>query len=432
MRLLAIDIGSSSVKAAVLNGGKLVGRVARAPFITRCESDRAEVNADELLNAVAKAIGQLGAKAKSVDAIVHDAMGPSWVALDRSGRAVTPIVTHQDRRASAEAADIEKRVGRAKHLRIVGARPVPGGISSTTLLWHLRHARGAMKHACLVGHASTLLTHALTGARAIDPSQASFTGLFNTTTLSGWNDQLIDATGVGRALLPEVHQANEVVGRVTSVGARRFGVTVGTPVAAGILDGSAALLAGSTEVGQLMNVSGTTDVLALVIDKPCPHEQLLTRALGVGRKWLAVSTISAAGAALEWMHRVFFRELSDRRFYALVASTEPSDVVRVAPSFAGSRTSVEALAGSIQDLRLSTTREQILAGLLEALARASGERLALFRSLKLRMNPNVLVTGGTSGVLARVLRRDWPKRFRYRPVDQATLLGLAKLAPIKH
>jgi len=63
-----------------------------------------------------------------------------------------------------------------------------------------------------------------------------------------------------------------------------------------------------------LNVIGSTDVLALCTAHPKPHEQLLTRAVGVGRRWVQVSTIAAAGASLTWAHREFFSDLSTNQF----------------------------------------------------------------------------------------------------------------------
>ena len=37
----------------------------------------------------------------------------------------------------------------------------------------------------------------------------------------------------------------------------------------------------------MLDVAGSTDVLAVCTDKPRPHERLLTRALGVGRLWMS-------------------------------------------------------------------------------------------------------------------------------------------------
>jgi sugar (pentulose or hexulose) kinase len=86
-------------------------------------------------------------------------------------------------------------------------------------------------------------------------------------------------------------------------------LTEGTPVLAGMVDTSAAMVLAGARVGQLVNVSGSTDVLGLCVSKPVPHERLLTRALGVGKRWMSVGTIAAAGSALEWARRELFRGL---------------------------------------------------------------------------------------------------------------------------
>src|SRR5436305_150785 len=113
MALLGIDVGSSSVKAAVLQGTRVSGKLARAPFCSRFDGVRAEVDADAVLEAIATAVRQLGPGAKKVDAVGLSVMAPSWLAMDKRGKALTPIVTHQDRRSVAIAAEIEKAVGKA-------------------------------------------------------------------------------------------------------------------------------------------------------------------------------------------------------------------------------------------------------------------------------------------------------------------------------
>jgi len=129
MKMLGIDIGSSSVKAAVLWNGKVRGAVVRAEFETRHVGVRVEVDADGVLRAVTKAIGQIGGEAKRVEVVGLSVMSPSWVAMDKEGKALTPIITHQDRRSVEEAKAIEARVGKARFLKLAGNRPVPGGIS---------------------------------------------------------------------------------------------------------------------------------------------------------------------------------------------------------------------------------------------------------------------------------------------------------------
>lgn len=62
MALLGIDIGSSSVKCALLDQDRIIGRSATAPLPTRYIDQRAEVNPVSLLRAIRQAVAQLGTK----------------------------------------------------------------------------------------------------------------------------------------------------------------------------------------------------------------------------------------------------------------------------------------------------------------------------------------------------------------------------------
>ncbi len=297
MTALGFDFGSSSVKAALLGSSGVVGKIVHGRYRTHFDGIRAEINPNSIFLALRDAIDQLGPRAKKVSHIALDAMGPSWVAMDKKGRALTPIITHQDRRSVEIASDIEKRIGKARHLKLAGNRPFPGGISSTTWGWFARHEPSLLRKADLVGHLTTFLHRTLTGARVTDPSNASFMGVYSTLTLKGWNEELCDAISADRRLLPEILDGNQIAGTVSVAAARRFGLTQGTPVLTGILDTSSALLLRGTRAGQMLNVCGSTDVLALCTEHPRPNDKLLTRAVGIGRAWMQVSTIAAAGSA---------------------------------------------------------------------------------------------------------------------------------------
>jgi xylulokinase len=436
MRLLALDIGSSSVKAGVLRDGKLVGQPVRATFPTRYETTRAEVDADKIVKAIANAIQQLKPHLKHIDAIALSVMAPSWVAMDAKGNALTPIVTHQDRRSVEIAREIEQRIGKARHMHLTGNRPFPGGISSTTAVWFKRNEPQIFRRADLIGHLNTYLHRRLTGARVTDPSNASFMGFYNTLTLRGWNNELCDAAGISKMLLPDVHESNEVGGFVRRPAAGEFGLMEGTPVFVGCMDTSAALLLIGTKPGQLLNVSGSTDVLALCTDKPKPHENLLTRAVGVGKRWMSVSTLAAAGSALQWVKNQMFSEMSQKQYFAIMSRLatrsagvpKDSDVV-FEPYLAGERTSLEQRRGALRNLTLSTTRQDMLAGVIEALAQASAARLDLLKKVNrsVRIKRKILLSGGVQAGSTDIMHRDWHGDWKFFSEDEATMRGLAKL-----
>jgi sugar (pentulose or hexulose) kinase len=433
VRVVALDIGSSSVKAAVLQDSRIVGEAARCEFATQYGGGRAEVDPLQVRKALAKVTRELASRSKGADLLVLCAMAPSWLASDRKGRPLTPVVTHQDRRSVSVALEMEKRFGKSRHLRITGNRPFPGGMSSTTAAWFVQNEPAVLRKADLVGHLNTFLLRTWTGCRVTDSSNASFMGVYKTCTLGGWSDDLLDLVGLRRNQLPEVVEANQVAGRLLPEAARELHLAEGLPVLPGIMDTSAAVLLTGAKHGTLLNVSGSTDVLALTVDEPHPHELLLTRAQGIGRKWLAVSTIASAGTTLSWLRETLFADLSESAFYRLIAKTlksPPAGGVRFDPYLAGDRLSIEQKQGGFSGLTLGTTRGELLYAAIDALATTSGRRIPLLKSVYGSFPQHVFVSGGVGVALAKVLHRDWPGKWTFRSQKEATLLGLAKLAEI--
>jgi xylulokinase len=175
-------------------------------------------------------------------------------------------------------------------------------------------------------------------------------------------------------------------------------------------------------------------VLAVMTDKPRPHERLLTRALGVGRWWMSVGTIAASGSALNWCRRTFFSDCSESQFWHLVAEAARGGDdagLRFEPYLAGERTSIEQRWGMLDGLTLATSREDILRALVDALARASADRLPLLRGRGVPLRRDVVLSGGVSNGLDKVLHRDWPGKWRFHVEEEATLRGLGMLTPME-
>ena len=453
--VLAIDIGSSSVKAGVLLGTSPAGGLARAPFPTTYDGTHAEVDSAAILRALSaaarQAVGNSVLTRRRIEVVALSTMSPSWVAIGKNAKPLSPVITHQDRRSTAEALHIEKSFGLAEHLSVTGNRPVPGGISSTTALWFARHHKPLLRKAHLVGHLQTLVLNTLTGARAIDPSNASFTGLWQTclapepsgSTIPGWQGELVRLAGLKSSLLPAVLPGDSVAGTLTPEGARMLGLPVGTPVLTGVVDTSAAVLLAGSRPGMLINVSGSTDVLAVITEDPRPDPRYLTRHLGVGQKWLSVMTLGAAGSALVWAKSALFPDLSKPAFFSLARKlaklpTPPPSACSFSPYLAGSRVDVVQPAAAFSNLRLSTTREDMLLAILTSLSAASAARIPILKSASsARLRREVLRTGGANQLLSKLLHRSWPPpprspksppKWRFIDIPEATLQGLGQLA----
>ena len=128
---------------------------------------------------------------------------------------------------------------------------------------------------------------------------------------------------------------------------------------------------------------------------------LLTRALGIGKNWLSVSTIASAGSAINWAKEQFFPDHDWPKFQKLAMSlarrgerTRKKAVKHPAgsalcfdPYLAGDRMSIEQKQAAFTGLTLATTREQMLAAMLESLAAASAARLTLLQKTRHAHSP---------------------------------------------
>ncbi len=378
MNILGLDIGSSSVKAGIVRNGQIIGSLTRDTYPTHFDGQKVEVDPQKVLKAIARAISELGPGCRKVDAIGLSVMSPAWIAMDRLGKPLTRLITHQDRRSVQIAHDLENRVGMKRFLSIAGNRPFPGGISITTLAWHVKHEPQIIRKADLIGHLNTFIHRQFTSERVIDPSNASFTGLYETLKQGTWSNELCQAAGITKSKLPDIYESNQIPGKISAAAARRFNLTEGTPLMAGMVDTSAALMLFGPSVGQLINVSGSTDVLSLCTNHPRPDEKLLTRALGVGKLWLSVGTLAAAGSAIVWAREQLFSDLSTDAFYKLVTKlarkpnqSPAATPVIFEPYLAGERTSIDQKYASFSNLKLATTRQDLLESIIDSLAKAS-------------------------------------------------------------
>jgi xylulokinase len=84
----------------------------------------------------------------------------------------------------------------------------------------------------------------LTGRFVIDPSNASFTGIYNTVGYSDCDDGLLRDLQIAREKLPQVVLSTTVVGDLDKKVATSIGVRPGIPVIIGANDTTCAISSG--------------------------------------------------------------------------------------------------------------------------------------------------------------------------------------------
>jgi gluconokinase len=373
-RVLALDIGTSSVRATIYTERLRPLRPGvRNSYTWRVGSDGSvELPAPRLERLVSTAIdGALAASPGTIDAVATAAYWHSLVGVARDGRPVTPVLPWSDTRAGAEATALRGVLDeRAIHAR-TGCRLHPT-YWPARLRWFKAHDARSFARVDRWMSFPGWLERRWLGRDAESISQASGTGLFVHRTC-GWDADLVRACGANPEQFPRIVDLDDRVARLRSDLARRWPAlknAVWVPAAgdgalnnlgAGCADGSrAALMIGTS--GALRLVWDTTDAPAV----PC----------GLWRYWLdrrrvvVGGALSNGGNLVAWMRDTFGVEV-DRRLDARLARFAPdSHGLTLLPFLAGERSPdyrPDARA-AIAGLHLATTRDDIVRAALEAVA----------------------------------------------------------------
>jgi xylulokinase len=108
----------------------------------------------------------------------------------------------------------------------------------------------------------------MTGEAVTEYSDASSTNLLDIGQKK-WSDELLEAFGIRKTLLPELHPSTHIAGRVTAEAAKSCGLLEGTPVVIGGGDGSCACVgAGVVREGKAYNVVGSSSWISMAAREP--------------------------------------------------------------------------------------------------------------------------------------------------------------------
>jgi xylulokinase len=143
----------------------------------------------------------------------------------------------------------------------------------------------------------------------IDYTFIHFSG-FSDAQNGTWSSQLCDLFGLDIDKLPEIVEPWRVIGQVTELAAKEFGLAPGTAIAAGCGDTAAnALGAGIVKAGMVFDVAGTASVLAGCTDTfvaDVDNRALLTMRSVIPGLWNPLAYIAGGGQALRWYRDTFY------------------------------------------------------------------------------------------------------------------------------
>jgi glycerol kinase len=254
-----------------------------------------------------------------------------------TGAPVHNALVWQDTRVDPLVADYARSGGQDRFRAATGL-PLASYFSALKLRWLLDNVPGARARAeagaLLFGTIDTWLMWHLTGEHVTDVTNASRTQLMNLATLE-WDDALLSAFGVPRAVLPRIVASSGVI-------APARGELDGVPVA-GILGDQQAALVGQTcfAPGEAKNTYGTGCFLLMNTGtKPVASASglITTVAYRLGDApacYALEGSIAITGALVQWLRDNLGLISSSAEVETLAESVEDNGGVYFVPAFSG-------------------------------------------------------------------------------------------------
>lgn len=292
---------------------------------------------------IAKGLERGGLRPADLVAVGITNQRETAVVWDRAtGRPIHNAIVWQDTRTAELCDDLAKNGGPDRFRSKTGL-PLATYFAGPKVSWLLDHIEGARRRAeageLMFGTIDSWelwnLTGGVSGGRHLtDVTNASRTLLMNLATLD-WDDELLDAVGVPRAMLPEIRPSSEIYGPAVDP-------LDGVPIA-GILGDQQAALFGQTcfDVGEAKNTYGTGCFMLLNTGtEPVSSENglLTTVAYQVGGHpavYALEGSIAIAGALVQWLRDNLEIIESAPEVEALARSVEDNGGVYFVPAFSG-------------------------------------------------------------------------------------------------
>jgi gluconokinase len=415
-RILAVDVGSSSVRAELYDGSgtREEGTETKLDYALEYTPEGGvAVDADELLDLIVRAIDGTLQRAgeASIAGVAASTFWHSVLGLDRDGRPTTPVLYWADRRAAGAARELRGGLDEAAIHRRTGC-VLHSSYWPAKLLWLSHERTGDFERTERWVSPADYFYERFFGRTHVGTSMASATGLFD-QNLRRWDGEVIEALPVEQTQLSPI--SNEPLRGLQDEWARRWPALRDVPWFPAAGDGACSNVGSgctrSDRLALMVGTSGAMRVLWKADSVEIPDGPWCYRA--DDKRFVMGGALSDGGNLVAWL-RETLRLPEPEETERLLAEMEPgAHGLTFLPLLAGERGPgwADEANGTVAGLSMSSTPLEILRAAMEAVAL----RFALIAEIIEEASPGekeVIATGGGllgsptwTGIMADALGR---------------------------
>lgn len=407
--LLGVDIGSSGIKAVLLNVERGIVATSAEPISLLSEHiGWAEADTSTWWNGLCKLIPELIVQSKcsasDIYAVAVSGMVPAVVVSDSQGRALRRAILQNDARATDEIKILANRLSDVNVLELTGSQLTQQSVAPTAL-WLAKNEPDVWAETELILGSYDWMAVRLGASPHVERNWAIESGLY------GWDGHplpvVIDATNVSWPKLLEPKDSGTLIGAVSAMAASETGLVQGTAIVVGGADHVLSAFGAGliTEGDCLVKLGGAGDILA-VSDAPLIDSRLYLDSHPIPNKWLPNGCMATSGSLLRWEQSL----LGGIDLVTLDSEAEKAvpGALLTLPYFLGEKSPLHDpdLRGVISGLHLGTTRGDIHRSFLEAIAYGFRQHFEIFAECGLEVTNPRVTNGGSKSRLWREILAD--------------------------
>ena len=297
---LGIDIGTSSVKAALIDeSGQLKGTSSAELPIFRPAPLWSEQNPSDWWTATNMAVAGLELNLRhAVRAVGLSGQMHGATLLDKSLSPLRPAILWNDGRSHVECQELQST---QPEFITKGGNLVMPGFTAPKLAWAKTHEPEVFEKTHKVLLPKDYVRLRMTGDLASDMSDSAGT-LWMDVESRRWHEPLLEACGLTQDHMPELYEGTQVSGILRQEAAEAWGMGRVPVVAGGGDNAAGAIGAGVVDEGDALLSLGTSGVIFVAGRKYRSNPESAAHAFchALPDRWHLMSVMLSAASCLDW------------------------------------------------------------------------------------------------------------------------------------
>lgn len=400
MGLIAIDLGSTNIKAAIYDDALRLLACASRPVCYIRENGQTEFDAVACCQAVETLVAALvieqAVAPGTVRRIVLTGQAESLVVLDRNSQPLMNAISWMDERSAAECRHLAACFSPEELYQRTGQLAMLPTWPATKILWLQNHRPdiyGRVAHYVLL---KDYLVFHLTGRLLADCSIATFTCYFDIINKRYW-PEMLQACGIRADQLPPLAEPCSDAGALRPAVACAMGLTAATSVNIGTLDHFAGMIGtGNVRPGMVSLSTGTVMALAALAPRCRDDQARVALHYGYLRDThVFLSVAESGGICLEWFRDHFAKELSYADLDILIQTRNRSSDLLFLPYLVGTNAPEFAAdaCGAFLGLRARHDAVDLAQAVMEGVACLLARNIDALRAAGVQAE-RIIATGG--------------------------------------